>query len=758
MTCPTCGTENAEGRSSAAECGTPLARARRAAARTTPDEKFCGECGRRAPRGAQVAAPTTHGATHRRAARRLRPLRRPRRLHRRLGGPRLRGGARAPLPLLRHGPRAIERYGGTVEKFIGDAVMAVWGAPIAHEDDAERAVRAALDLVAAGPGCSATSRPLRARAGGLTGEAAVTIGAEGQGMVAGDLVNTASRVQSPPSRARCSSARRPAARPRRRSPTRTAGEHELKGKAEPVPAWRRCASSPGGGGGRSASALEAPFVGRERELRLVKDLFHATADESAAHLVSMTGIAGIGKSRLAWEFYKYFDGLVETRLLAPRPLPRLRRGRRLLGARRHGPHALPDRRGRGPRVRARQAPSDARAAHRRSRGARVPRAAARALLGLAEHKARTSEDLFAAWRLFFERLAEQYPTVLAFEDMQWADTSLLDFVEYLLEWSRDHPIFVVDARAARARRAPPGLGRRAAQLHARCTSSRSRSEAMDALLDGLVPGLPAELRDRDPRPRRRHPLYAVETVRMLLDRGLLVRGRARLPRHRRDRGARGTRDAARADRGPARRPLEAEERGCSRTRRPRQDVHARGAGGARGRDEPSSSRCSTSLVRKEVLGVQSDPALAGARAVRLPAGARPARRLRDASRGESGRRASRGRRVSRAARVSTSTRSPRSSHRTTSTHSAADEDAHDAAEIQAHAPETARASAGERAASLGAPEEAQRYFERPPSSPTTGVRARSLERARGDGGACGHRRPTRAAAHAGDRDCTRGGR
>ena len=92
----------------------------------------------------------------------------------------------------------IERYGGTVEKFIGDAVMAVWGTPIAQEDDAERAVRAALDLLAAVSALGAeVGRPeLRARAGVLTGEAAVTLGAEGQGMVAGDLVNTASRIQS----------------------------------------------------------------------------------------------------------------------------------------------------------------------------------------------------------------------------------------------------------------------------------------------------------------------------------------------------------------------------------------------------------------------------------------------------------------------------------------------------------------------------------------------------------------------------------
>ena len=112
----------------------------------------------------------------------------------------------------------IERYGGTVEKFIGDAVMAVWGAPVAQEDDAERAVRAALDLAAAIPEINPL---LRARAGILTGEAAVTLGATNQGMVAGDLVNTASRIQSAAEPGAVLTGDATSTRPRRRSPTRT---------------------------------------------------------------------------------------------------------------------------------------------------------------------------------------------------------------------------------------------------------------------------------------------------------------------------------------------------------------------------------------------------------------------------------------------------------------------------------------------------------------------------------------------------------
>ena len=202
----------------------------------------------------------------------------------------------------------IERYGGTVEKFIGDAVMAVWGTPVATENDAERAVRAALDLVASIPDLDPA---LQARAGVLTGEAAVTLGAEGEGMVAGDIVNTASRVQSAsePETVLVGDATRRASE--QAVVYEPAGEKELKGKAEPLLLWRALRVVSGVGGSLKPAGLEPPFVGRARELKLIKELFHGCAADRKAHLVSVTGIAGIGKSRLSWEFYKYFDGIVE---------------------------------------------------------------------------------------------------------------------------------------------------------------------------------------------------------------------------------------------------------------------------------------------------------------------------------------------------------------------------------------------------------------------------------------------------------------
>src|SRR5439155_17419549 len=161
----------------------------------------------------------------------------------------------------------IGRYGGTVEKFIGDAVMAVWGTPTAQEDDAERAVRAALDLVeaVAALGAELGAPDLAARAGVLTGEAAVTIGADGQGMVAGDLVNTASRIQSAAAPGTVLTGESTRRATEAAIIFEDAGSHELKGKAEPVALCRAVRVISGRGGALRSTGLEAPFVGRDRE-------------------------------------------------------------------------------------------------------------------------------------------------------------------------------------------------------------------------------------------------------------------------------------------------------------------------------------------------------------------------------------------------------------------------------------------------------------------------------------------------------------
>jgi class 3 adenylate cyclase/tetratricopeptide (TPR) repeat protein len=525
MTCPNCGTENVGGAKFCVECGAALARACPSCGTSAPEgAKFCLECGTALTAQAQRPA-ATPAMPEPAAERRLVSV-----LFADLVGftslSESRDAEETRELLSRYfetSRRLIELYGGTVEKFIGDAVMAVWGTPTATEDDAERAVRAALDLVASvsSLGDEVGAPELRARAGVLTGEAAVTLGAEGEGMVAGDLVNTASRVQSTAEPGAVFVGETTRRATELAVAYEDAGAFELKGKEGLTPLWRALRVVSGVRGTLKSAGLEAPFVGRDRELRQIKDLFHASATESKAHLVSVTGIAGIGKSRLAWEFYKYFDGIVDTvywhrgRCLAYGEgvtywaLADMVRMRCRIGEDEDSPSAL----------RKLRATLDEHILDADERRFVEPRLAQ--LLGLGDNEPRDRQDLFAAWRLFFERLAEQYPTVLAFEDMQWADASLLDFVEYLLEWSRNHRIYVITlARPELQERRPTwGAG------HRNFTSlylEPFSEQAMEELLTGLVPGLPPALRAQILARAEGVPLYAVETVRMLLDRGLLV--------------------------------------------------------------------------------------------------------------------------------------------------------------------------------------------------------------------------------------------
>jgi class 3 adenylate cyclase len=189
----------------------------------------------------------------------------------------------------------VEEYGGMVEKFIGDAVMAVWGTPTAHEDDAERSVRAALDLVDAVRRMGRElGADLQLRAGVLTGEAAVTVGATNQGMVAGDLVNTASRLQSiaTPGTVLVGEATYRAASGA--IAFEPAGEHDLKGKSAPVAAYRALRVVAKRGGIGRSDQLEAPCVARAGELRMLKDFHTATGEERRPRLVSIMGQGGIG--------------------------------------------------------------------------------------------------------------------------------------------------------------------------------------------------------------------------------------------------------------------------------------------------------------------------------------------------------------------------------------------------------------------------------------------------------------------------------
>ncbi|MFZ0324558.1 MAG: adenylate/guanylate cyclase domain-containing protein [Actinomycetes bacterium] len=415
---------------------------------------------------------------------------------------------------------AIARHGGVVEKFIGDAVMAVWGTPVTREDDAERAVRAGLELVDAVAALGASMGvPLRARCGVLTGEAATTQGVDHQGMVTGDMVNTASRLQS-------------AAEPgwvlvgegtyRAASGAvafEPAGDLSLKGKGEQVRAWRalRVVAERQG---QNRMAIEPPFVGRSEELRMLKELLHATGREGKARVVSVTGIGGIGKSRLSWELLKYVDGLTETIWWHRGRCPSYGEGITFWAL------------GEMVRMRAGIAETDAPGVSRSKLAASVaqhvpddeerrwlePRLAF--LLGLDERPTGGRDELFAAWRTFFERISDAGTVALVFEDLQWADPGLLDFIESLLEWSRTRPIFVLTlARPELADRRPTwGAGtRNFVALHLEPLPD----ETMGELVRGMVPGADDGSVNRIARRAEGMPLYAVEMIRMLADRGVL---------------------------------------------------------------------------------------------------------------------------------------------------------------------------------------------------------------------------------------------
>jgi class 3 adenylate cyclase/tetratricopeptide (TPR) repeat protein len=526
VTCTNCGTENRAGRRFCSNCGNALAAAcPNCGAENEPNDRFCGNCGRSLPgapaatAGQATAVVAPSAAAQSATERRLVTV-----MFADLVGftpfAEERDAEEVRDTLEHYGAIAREvvgRYGGTVEKFIGDAVMAVWGTPIAHEDDAERAVRAALELTDAVRGLGPA---IQARAGVLTGEAAVNLGATDQNLLAGDLVNTAARLQSvaPPgsvlvgeSTMRATSAS---------VAYDEAGEQALKGKQAPVPAWRALRIVAQRRGAKRTEALETPFVGRDEEFRLLREQLHLTGRDPRVRLVSITGPAGIGKSRLAWELEKYIDGVVDTIYWHRGRCPAYGEGVSFWAL------------GEMVRRRAGLAETDSEATTRERLHAAVEEyvseaserdwieAALLALLGVGDNPDTGRETLFAAWRRFFENVAAHGTTVLVFEDLHWADQGLLDFIDHLLDWSKQAPLLVVTlARPELFDRRPDwGAGRRTFTALALDPLSET---AMSEMLQALVPDLPAAALAAIVARADGIPLYAVETVRMLLADGRL---------------------------------------------------------------------------------------------------------------------------------------------------------------------------------------------------------------------------------------------
>jgi class 3 adenylate cyclase/tetratricopeptide (TPR) repeat protein len=411
----------------------------------------------------------------------------------------------------------LERHGGTVEKFIGDAVMAVFGAPVAHEDDPERAVRAALAIREA-----LAESEVDVRIAVHTGEALVSRGAKvaaGEAMVAGDVVNTAARLQTAA----------PVNGVLVGETTYHATAHAIeyravdavhaKGKSEALPAWEAIGAKARFGVDVEHEPL-TEIVGREDEVALLAGALARVRREREPQLVTLVGVPGIGKSRVVAELLAQVDAVAE--------LITWRQGR-----------CLPY--GEGVSFWALGEMAKAQAGILETDSAQVAEAKLaetvailvsddaeaewvlghmRPLVGLSSAAGaddRRSES-FAAWRRFFEGLAEQRPAVLVVEDLHWADDGLLDFVDHLADWVQGVPLFVVATARPELLERRPGWG--GGKANAATVSLRPLSDVETARLLGLLLDQPVLAADtqRDLVARAGgNPLYAEEYVRMMRD-------------------------------------------------------------------------------------------------------------------------------------------------------------------------------------------------------------------------------------------------
>jgi class 3 adenylate cyclase/tetratricopeptide (TPR) repeat protein len=417
----------------------------------------------------------------------------------------------------------IRRYEGTIEKFAGDAMLAVFGVPTIHEDDAERAVRAALEMQAAlgslaEAGGTGDLRP-RLRIGIDTGEVLVDLdrasGARDL-FVTGDAVNTAARLQSvaEPGTVIVGAATYAA--------TRDVVEYEelppveLKGKADLVVAWRAVTVKARRGGVRSPLGIEAPLIGRDEELALLKETVRRAVADGRPQLVTVAGAAGVGKSRLTWELEKYLDGLPETF--------HWRKGRCLSYAQ-ASYSALADAIKADVRAADDDAPStviaklDARLVELDHDAGSEVRTALLATLGL-EGEALARDRLVDGWSQYLGLVAAAAPLVLVLEDIHWADEGLLDFIEYLARWGEGPIAILCLARHELFDRRTTWAGgiSNASTIVLEPLSTDETGSLVDGLLAG---GLPAALRERVVGLAEGNPLFAEELIRMFVDRGVL---------------------------------------------------------------------------------------------------------------------------------------------------------------------------------------------------------------------------------------------
>jgi class 3 adenylate cyclase/tetratricopeptide (TPR) repeat protein len=420
------------------------------------------------------------------------------------------------------------KHGGRVQKFIGDAVMAVFGLPAAREDDALRAVRAAAELHASLEDLNKTLKrdwdvTLNLRTGVNTGEVVIGASIGGQDITLGDVVNVAARLETAadPGKVLIGDATYRLARDAVTAemlPSMT-----VRGRGLPVDAWRLLAVKPGASG--HARRLDAPIVGRERELALLRQVLDRTLAEHSAHLVTVVGSGGAGKSRLLNELLtqvgnsavvlrgqclSYGDGLTYS------PLAELVR---------QAVEAEPDEDAAAVRRRvAAVLPQDERTVTALA-GLLGDPAALPTVSGTADVPTQASvEELPGAMYRFLHVLAGRRPMVLVLDDLHWAESALLELIAQLAEWLRDSPVLICCLSRPELLEHRPGWGAGMPNSWTLTLEPLAVSESA-ALLDNLLDGAEGadDIRKRIVEAAEGNPLYIEELVGMLLDDGLLDR-------------------------------------------------------------------------------------------------------------------------------------------------------------------------------------------------------------------------------------------
>ena len=408
---------------------------------------------------------------------------------------------------------ALERHGGTVEKFIGDAVMAVFGVPAIHEDDALRAVRAAAEMRDAFRFLNKELErdygvSLAARIGVNTGE--VVAGDHGDTLITGDAVNVAARLEQAAEPGTVLIGEKTFRLVRDAVVVEPVPPLEVKGKSEPLAAYRLDQVTPGVAG--VARRLDSPMVGRERELARLRQTFESAIADRSCQLFTILGTAGVGKSRLVEEFLGSLGGAT---VLRGRCLP--------YG---EGITFFPV----GEVVKEAAGLEDFDVPDEIERkicavlGTDGPACSTLAQLFAAADRDSSVEETFWAVRSFLEAVAKTAPLAVVFDDIHWGEPTFLDLIDHIAGWAREAPILVLCVARPELLDERADWGRGA--LNATTISLEPLSDDECGDLIGNLLGratLPEEARDRILAAAEGTPLFVEEMLSMLIDDGSLAR-------------------------------------------------------------------------------------------------------------------------------------------------------------------------------------------------------------------------------------------